>query len=217
MGYVGYPACWVDTSYPFPATLTVTPLSGAVTTLFASDLQVLKWRVEAQGGNAYVAKMAVGTQFSGSGSWQVTGQTLYKNSAVSTATLTRFGGLIVIVSDASEDVVSSGAYNDYWLYLTISGAGSAGDTLTVTLLEDSVPSTGLVGPTGYVYNPLGDSLYGSAGGLCGAGDPNFVWTGAASHTMPTPACGIASYGTPDYADGSLIGSWTVTQNTLTAP
>ena len=196
------------------ATLTVTPQSGAVTTLFASDLQVLKWRVACSGGNCAIPKQTVSYQFSG-GSWTVTGQTLYKNSVASTATLTRFGGVIVIVSDTSEDAVSSGAFNDYLLYLTIGGSGSSGNTLTVTLLGDSTPTASMDGGTGYIYNMAGSRLYTSASGLCSAGPPNLVWSGL-PHTAPSPVCSISSYGTPDYSTGFQVAPFTVS-NTLTAP
>ncbi len=195
------------------ATLTVTQNSGAVTTLFASDLQVLKWRIGCQGGSCSVAKQTISYQFSG-GSWSVIGQTLSKNIDFSDATFTRSAGRIVI-QDPSEDAVPSGGYNDYLLYLTITGSGSSGNTLTVTLLGDSAATPTMVGSTGFVYNTAGSRLFVSASGLCSANPPNFVWSGLA-HTAPSPACSIASFGTPDYSTGFEIGAWSIS-NTLTAP
>ena len=207
-----------DAGYPFPATLAVSMSGTPATTLVGGGNFALSVQVEAFGGDAHLARLtfdvqtAGGVQITGVGFYR--GATLISSGASRVVTLSSFAGKWV-AAFTTEDKVSPGIPIIYRLLVTVSGVVS-GNTLKVSLLGDSVPPAGLVGLTGYVYNSGGDSLYSSSDGLCSASGPNFVWTGAASHTPPTPTCSITSFGTPDYADGSLIGDWTI-ENTLTAP
>jgi len=192
------------------ATVSVSQLSGALTTLSNVQFLALKFRLSCTGGACSVVRLTFSTQFTGSG--QIIGQDMYKDgSLVTTATFTRTAGRVVAVFSPENQV---GASSDYMLYLTPSGTVS-GDTLTVALLSDAAATPTMVGSTGFIHNTVGSYLYTSASGLCGSGTPNFVWSGLA-HTAPSPTCNITSFGTADYSTGFEVGAWSVT-NTMTAP
>jgi len=192
-------------------TLVVTQNSGTSQTLLNAGNNVLKFRVEAQGGTASISKMVFSAHFTGSGGI-VKSLGLSANGVASAATLTAYTGYIVAVF-SSEDAVVPGMPKDYILMVEVGGV-SPGDTLTVALLDDPAATPGMSGSSGYVYNPGGDSLYPSSTGLCSSSAPYFVWSGVA-HTPPSPVCAITAYGSPDYSTGFQVGAWSV-QNVLTA-
>lgn len=200
------------------ALLTVAPLTIANTTLYAGTFLVARWQITCPGSvSCYVPKQTVSYVFSG-GSWTVTGHALYRNGPYDiSSTATRSSGRVVINNFAPEDIVAAGSNNTYELAFTIGGSGSTGNTLVTTLIRGTAPASMLMASTGLLYSTSAgvSTLFGSPGGPCSGGSPEFVFVGV-PHTAQTLSCAIGDGSGPsDYSTGAEVSSWTAVQFTFT--